>query len=107
MIAWTGRKDKTMSDAIKTTKAFDDSISNYLNELAAKRKEILDARKDTACFPLPTKEDIISDIVYGVCLDEDEEYYNNWAVTDNYDSDYPFCCKAKVDESGDIIELYV
>lgn len=101
-----------MNDIIKTTKAFDESLSGYLAELAAKRKEILDAGLDTACFPLPTRDDIINDIVYGIGLDEDEEYYNNWAVTDNYDSDYPFWCRAEITarddgEYVDVIELYV
>lgn len=100
-----------MGDTITTNKEFDASINSYLAELAAKRKEIVDSGKDAACFPLPTRDDIINDIIYGVGLDEDEEYYNNWAVTDNYDSDYPFCCKAhiapKANENGYIIELYV
>lgn len=101
-----------MNDTITTTKEFDDSLNSYLIELAAKRKKIVDSGKDSACFPLPTRDDIINDIVYGIGLDNCEEYYNNWAVTDNYDSDYPFCCKAHVtpknnDGYGDIIELYV
>lgn len=82
-----------MDYTIKTTREFDESLTDYVMELAAKRKEILDARLDTADFELPSKEDIVNDIVFGMGFDEDGEYYNNWAVTDNYDSDYPFCCK--------------
>lgn len=101
-----------MSHIITTTKAFDESLSGYLAELAAKRKDILDAGLDAADYPLPTREDIIDDIVCGVGLDEDNEYYNNWPVTNKYDSDYPFWCRAEITarddgEYGDIIELYV
>lgn len=101
-----------MGHIIITTKAFDDSLDAFVAELAAKRKDILDARKDTADFPLPTRDDIIDDIVYGIGLDEDNEYYNRWPVTENYDSDYPFWCRAEIEarndgEYGDVIELYV
>lgn len=68
-------------------------VKDYITELAAKRKEILDARKDTADeTTLPTEEDIISDVNY-LGLDDNGEYYNGWAVTDNYDADYPILLK--------------
>ena len=62
---------------------------HFIKECKAKRKEILDARKDTANeTTIPTIEDIEADIA---CFepDEDGEYYNSWGVTDNYDSDLP------------------
>ena len=62
----------------------------YINELKAKRKEILDARLDTADeTEIPTIDDIVSDLSYGAGADEDSNYYNNWGVTDNYNGDYP------------------
>ena len=63
-------------------------VKRYLAELKAKRKEILDAGKDTAYETnLPTVDDIISDIEW-TGVDEDGSYLNGWGVTDNYDSDY-------------------
>lgn len=63
-------------------------VKRYLAELNAKRKEILDAGKDTADETnLPTVDDIISDIEW-TGVDEDGSYLNGWGVTDNYDSDY-------------------
>ena len=62
-------------------------IHNYLEELKAKRKEILDAGKDTAEETnLPTEEEIFEDLL-SIGFDEDGEAYNGWGVTDNYDSD--------------------
>lgn len=58
----------------------------FIAECKAKRKEILDANKDTANDTnIPTIEDIECDINFeGV--DEENEYYNSWGVTDNYNS---------------------
>lgn len=83
---------------IKLTQKGKVAVSSYLKELAAKRKEILDARKDTADDTnLPNTEDILCDIENGVGIDEDGEYYNNWGVTDNYDSDYHIYLKINKD----------
>lgn len=60
-------------------------VKAYLAELEAKRKEILDAGKDTADMLLPTEEDILLDIEDNT--DGDGDYFNNWGVTDNYDGD--------------------
>ena len=63
-------------------------IENFIAECKAKRKEILDAGIDTADDTnLPTEEAIVSDLNYGVGVDEDGDYYNCWGVTDNYSSD--------------------
>lgn len=62
-------------------------VKAYLAELKAKRKEILDAHKDTADMELPTEEDILQDVACFV--DEDGDYVNNWSVTNNYDGDNP------------------
>ena len=61
----------------------------FIAECNAKRKEILDAGKDTANETnIPTVEDIESDInAFGV--DEEGDYFNSWGVTDNYSSDSP------------------
>lgn len=69
---------------IKLTAQGMNSIKDYLAELSAKRKEILDAEKDTAIdTPLPTIQDIIDDIAEP---DDDSsyEYVGDWGVTDHY-----------------------
>lgn len=68
----------------------------FIVECNAKRKEILDAKIDTADDTiLPTIKDIENDI--SSFIDEDGEYYNCWGITDNYDSDYPICLTLGVD----------
>ena len=72
-------------------------VNNYILELEAKRKEILDAKKDTADeTTLPTLEDIVNDIQFCGVNEDDPDgpcYYNGWGVTDNYDADYPILLK--------------
>lgn len=81
---------------IKLTANGEAKVKQYINELWAKRKEILDAQKDTADeTTIPEVKDIISDIE--TFLDEDGDYCNNWGVTDNYNSDYPLCLCARTD----------
>ncbi len=66
---------------------------NYIRELRAKRKEILDAGKDTADeTELPTEELIEEDVNF-LGIDSDGEYYNGWGVTDHYDADLPLLLK--------------
>lgn len=68
-------------------------VESYISELKAKRKELLDAGKDTADdTELPTVEDIVADVEF-IGLDSNNEYYNGWAVTDNHDADYPILLK--------------
>ena len=64
-------------------------VERYIAELKAKRKEILDADKDTAYdTPIPTMKDILSDIEWA--FDEElMEYCNSWGATDSYDADWP------------------
>lgn len=65
-------------------------IQTYIEELKAKRKEILDAKKDTAYNTnLPSENDILSDMSWVIEESDDGNYLNNWGVTDNYDGDYP------------------
>lgn len=65
-----------------------EKVAWFINECVAKRKEILDAGIDTADDTnLPTEEAIVSDLNYGVGVDEDGDYYNMRGVTDNYSSD--------------------
>lgn len=59
----------------------------FIEECAAKRKEILDAGIDTSDeTELPTAQDILDDVNEGVGLDGDNEYYNCWGITDHFDS---------------------
>lgn len=63
-------------------------VDDYIRNCAAKRKEILDAGKDTADEThLPTVEDILSDLNFGVGADEEGDYFNGWGVTDHYNAD--------------------
>ncbi|MCR5279791.1 MAG: hypothetical protein K6E19_10175 [Lachnospiraceae bacterium] len=65
----------------------------YIRECEAKRKEVLDAGKDTANDTmLPTLEVIEEDINF-LGLDDQGEYCNGWGVTDHYDADYPLLLK--------------
>ena len=62
-------------------------VNDYINELAAKRKEIIDAGLDTADeTTIPDADAILDDIE---AFEENGEYWNCWGVTDNYDSDGP------------------
>lgn len=70
-------------------------VDTYIRELKAKRKEILDARKDTAdSTELPTEDDILMDIAH--FIDEDGEYCNSWGCTDEYNADYPLYLKQNI-----------
>lgn len=63
-------------------------VDDYIRNCAAKRKEILDAGKDTADEThLPYVEGILSDLNFGVGVDEEGDYFNGWGVTDHYDAD--------------------
>lgn len=71
---------------MKLTQTGERKVKFYIKTLELKRKEILDAGKDTANeTKLPTIEDIIADIE---TFEENGEYLNNWGVTDNYDNDF-------------------
>ena len=72
---------------MKLTKQGKEKVAAYREELKAKRKELLDAGKDTAGRTvLPNERTIIDDIeaeaVNGV-------YESTWGVTDNEDADRP------------------
>lgn len=63
------------------------TAKRFIAECVAKRKEVLDAGIDTADeTELPTTQDILDDVNEGVGLDEDNEYYNCWGITDHYNS---------------------
>lgn len=69
----------------------------YIEELEAKRKEILDAKLDTDDETnLPTIQDIEADINF-IGVDEEGDYYNGWGVTDNYNADAPIGLKLNID----------
>lgn len=62
-------------------------VCRFIRECEAKRKEILDAGIDTADeTDLPTAQDILDDVNVGVGLDEENEYFNSWSVTDHFGS---------------------
>lgn len=62
-------------------------VIHFIYECEAKRKEILDAGIDTADeTELPTTQDILDDVNEGVGLDEENEYFNSWGITDHYNS---------------------
>ena len=74
-----------------------EKIRIFLKELAAKRKEILDAGKDTADeTALPDEKDILCD---AECFDFDDDgnYMNFFGCTDHYDSDKPICLNKYTD----------
>ena len=63
------------------------TAKRFIAECAAKRKEILDAGIDTADeTELPTTQCILDDVNESIGLDEDNEYYNCWGITDHYNS---------------------
>ena len=63
------------------------TVKRFIAECAAKRKKILDAGIDTADeTELPTTQDILDYVNESVGLDEDNEYYNCWGVTDHFGS---------------------
>lgn len=60
---------------------------HFVRECEVKRKEILDAGIDTADeTELPTAQDILDDVNTGVGLDEENEYFDSWGITDHYNS---------------------
>ena len=73
-------------------------VEIFIEECAAKRKEILDAGIDTTDETiLPSEEDILSDLNCGEYIDEDGFYNNGWGVTDHYDSDAPISLRYGID----------
>ena len=81
-----------MERVIGYTESFWVSAMQFIAECTAKRKEILDAAKDTADdTELPDIEALVNDALsFGP--DEDGLCFNCWGVTDNYESDRPFAC---------------
>ena len=74
-------------------------VDNFLSELGAKRREILEAGKDTADDTLlPEEDDILMDIEF---FEENGEYCNGWGCTDCYDGDAPLYLKRGVHYTGD------
>lgn len=83
---------------IVLTRQGKDRIQTYIEELKAKRKEILDAKKDTAYNTnLPSENDILSDMSWVIEESDEGNYLNNWGVTDNYNGDYPLLLESGKD----------
>lgn len=79
---------------VKLTELGRQEVNIFIMELKAKRKEIIDARKDTGDSTyLPEEDDILMDIEH---FEEDGEYCNSWGCTDNYNGDYPLYLKRDV-----------
>lgn len=77
------------ADEYELTEVGRAECATYLEEMNAKRKEILDAGKDTADeTPIYTIEDLFEDLI-SHDIDEDGEVWNGFGVTDNYNTDYP------------------
>ena len=83
-----GNKEETMKSVYVLTEVGKRAVSDFIAECTAKRKELLDAGKDTAEeTTLPDEAAILSDLNCGVGVDSDGDYFNGWSVTDHYDSD--------------------
>ena len=64
-----------------------EKVNHFIRVCEVKRKEILDAGIDTADeTELPTAQDILDDVNTGVGLDEENEYFDSWGITDHYSS---------------------
>ena len=62
-------------------------VYHFIRECEVKRKEVLDAGIDTADeTELPTAQDILDDVNTGVGLDEENEYFDSFGITDHYSS---------------------
>ena len=59
----------------------------YILEMEAKRKEILDAQKDTADETIIPNEDEILDDLLSFGIDVNGKIYDCFGVTDNYNAD--------------------
>ena len=60
---------------------------HFIRVCEVKRKEILDAGIDTADeTELPTAQDILDDVNTSVGLDEENEYFDSWGITDHFNS---------------------
>ena len=60
---------------------------HFIRVCEVKRKEILEAGIDTADeTELPTAQDILDDVNTSVGLDEENEYFDSWGITDHYNS---------------------
>lgn len=80
---------------MKLTKQGKEKVTAYREELKAKRKELLDAGKDTAGRTvLPDERAIIDDIEAEAV---DGVYESTWGVTDNEDADRPLILSGGTD----------
>ena len=62
-------------------------VCHFIRVCEVKRKEILDAGIDTADeTELPTAQVILDDVNTGVGVDEENEYFDSWGITDHFNS---------------------
>ena len=65
------------------------TVKKYIAGCEEKRRHILESGIDTADnTELPTPDDILNDMNSLICVDNEGNYYNMWAVTDHHLSDY-------------------
>lgn len=88
---------------VRLTEQGKETVRLFLLELAAKRKEILDAGMDIAKNALPTEDYIMEDVnaKEGEWDSDDPHYRGVWMATDNYEADEPL-----VLELGEDFEYY-
>lgn len=70
-----------MRDNVKYTDSFVVAAEQFISECVAKRKEILDAGKDTADDTTLPNIDALADDAIFLGADEDGLCYNWWAIT--------------------------
>ena len=81
----------------KLTEKGQKTVKAFIKELAAKRKEILDAKLDAADeTTIPTVEEIEEDIAF-IGIDSDGDYYNGWGVTDSPEYDMAIALSIGID----------
>ena len=75
------------SNGYELTETGKEKCHQYITEMQAKRKEILDAGKDTADeTKIPTEGEILDDLLsFGI--DVNGEIFDCFGVTDNYNAD--------------------
>lgn len=83
--------EEALKDIALTAEGYRE-LRQFLREAAALRKELLDARADTSeDVQLPSVGTVMTDIAYSLGEDIDDEYCQNFGVTDNEDTRYPIC----------------
>lgn len=88
-----------MNNSYVLTEIGQKQCETYIDELKAKRKELLDAGIDTAnnTYIDFTPQELFEDMLEDSYIEDDNVISNSYGVTDHYDADYPLCLKYGVD----------